>query len=231
NESNIISSDEADILSSGNRKQWQYAHIKELDNSNTVKYLPLTNCDRLLEKMHTAIYLSLDELWDIPVQVCAELLILKAKLVSQNYSDAESVSSTIEEDCDSFSAELWEGYQVEAHSETLSEDVLIAKICDIYCVRIQSKTKLTKNIFLKVKILLVISCFYTNTSQNDLKTTTSQKITIFNSSFGFSRSVAELVIAEIIILFRYLGDRNIEIYQEFKIKHQWNAMKFVEKLL
>ncbi|CAG8439158.1 3351_t:CDS:2 [Scutellospora calospora] len=105
-----------------------------------------------------------------------------------------------------------EGYQVEAYSETLSEDVLIAKIHDIHCVGIQSKTKLTKNILLKVKKLLVISCFCTNTSQIDLKTATSQKITVFNSSFGYSRSVAELVIAEIIMLSRYIDNYNIKIH-------------------
>ncbi|CAG8446211.1 56_t:CDS:10 [Scutellospora calospora] len=250
NESDISSGDEADILSSENRKQWQYTHRKELDDSNTVKYLPSTNCDGLLEKIRAAIYLSLDELWDIPkrsntkAQVHAELLALKAKLVSQNYSDTESVLSTIEEDCDSFSAELWdnvnqvaidiltlEGYQIKAHSETLSEDVLIAKIHDIHCVRIQSKTKLTKNILLKAKKLLVIGCFCANTSQIDLKTATSQKITVFNSSFDYSRSIAELVITKIIMLSRHLSNRNIEIHQGIQNKALVECYEICRKTL
>ncbi|CAG8439169.1 3352_t:CDS:2, partial [Scutellospora calospora] len=103
---------------------------EKLDDSNTVKYLLPTNCDGLLEKICAVIYLSLDELWDIPAeiglkasQVHAELLALKAKLVSQNYSNAESVSRTIEENCDSFSAELWSSYSATT-SLTTTEDKL-----------------------------------------------------------------------------------------------------------
>ncbi|CAG8822039.1 3867_t:CDS:1, partial [Gigaspora rosea] len=42
---------------------------KELDDTNTIRYLPPTNCEGLLEKLRAAIYLSLDELWGIPDEV------------------------------------------------------------------------------------------------------------------------------------------------------------------
>ncbi|CAG8790786.1 9392_t:CDS:1, partial [Cetraspora pellucida] len=91
------SGNEASIPSARNRKQYQYAHrnmrgrgrnrvhsrcsrkykrhskssaeLAEYDDSNTVKYVPPTSCEGLLEKMRAAIYLSLDELWSIPNEI------------------------------------------------------------------------------------------------------------------------------------------------------------------
>jgi D-3-phosphoglycerate dehydrogenase len=59
----------------------------------------------------------------------------------------------------------------------------------------------------------VIGCFCIGTNQVDLETAASRGIAVFNSPFSNSRSVAELVISEIISLSRQLGDRNIELHQ------------------
>ncbi|CAG8851083.1 31734_t:CDS:2, partial [Gigaspora margarita] len=102
-DTSISSGDEDSIPSAGNRKQWQYAHrskysqnlgrgykrIKhkrpkrsvELDDTNTVKYLPPTNCEGLLEKMRAAIYLSLDELWGIPNETGLKASILDPRIL------------------------------------------------------------------------------------------------------------------------------------------------------
>jgi hypothetical protein len=90
NDSSISSDNEADILSAGNRQQWQYAHrsmhrnkgcanykkyknikkkkkritLTELEDSNSVEYLSPVNCSRLLERAKAAIFLSIDELWN-----------------------------------------------------------------------------------------------------------------------------------------------------------------------
>lgn len=63
------------------------------------------------------------------------------------------------------------------------------------------------------KNLIVIGCFCIGTNQVDLKYAASAGIAVFNSPFSNSRSVAELVIAEIITLARQLGDRSNELHR------------------
>ncbi|CAG8458595.1 hypothetical protein RhiirA5_346148 [Rhizophagus irregularis] len=106
-----------------------------------------------------------------------------------------------------------EGYQVESIKKALPEDVLIEKIRDVHAIGIRSKTKLTKKVIQEAKKLLVIGCFCIGTNQVDLEAAANRGIAVFNSPFSNSRSVAELIIAEIISLSRQLGDRNIELHQ------------------
>lgn len=64
----------------------------------------------------------------------------------------------------------------------------------------------------EAKNLLVIGCFCIGTNQVDLEFAAKHGVTVFNSPFSNSRSVAELVIAEIIVLARQLGDRSNEMH-------------------
>lgn len=63
------------------------------------------------------------------------------------------------------------------------------------------------------KNLLVVGCFCIGTNQVNLEYAAAQGIAVFNSPFANSRSVAELVIAEIITLARQLGDRSLEMHR------------------
>lgn len=105
-----------------------------------------------------------------------------------------------------------QGYQVEFHKSSLPEAELIEKIKDVHAIGIRSKTKLTAEILKHAKNLVVIGCFCIGTNQVDLDFAAKQGIAVFNSPFSNSRSVAELVIAEIITLARQLGDRSIELH-------------------
>ncbi|KAK1915105.1 Phosphoglycerate dehydrogenase ser3 [Pyrenophora teres f. teres] len=105
-----------------------------------------------------------------------------------------------------------QGYQVEAIKASLGEDQLIEKIRDVHVIGIRSKTKLTKKVLEEAKNLIVIGCFCIGTNQVDLQTAASQGIAVFNSPFSNSRSVAELVISEIIALARQLADRSMELH-------------------
>jgi D-3-phosphoglycerate dehydrogenase len=105
-----------------------------------------------------------------------------------------------------------QGYQVEAIKASLPEDQLIEKIRDVHVIGIRSKTKLTKRVLDEAKNLIVIGCFCIGTNQVDLTTAAQRGIAVFNSPFSNSRSVAELVIAEIIALARQLGDRSMELH-------------------
>jgi len=106
-----------------------------------------------------------------------------------------------------------EGYQVEVLKTSLPEDQLLEKIRDVHVVGIRSKTKLTEKVLREAKNLLVIGCFCIGTNQVDLAFAAKQGIAVFNSPFANSRSVAELVIAEIITLARQLGDRSMEMHR------------------
>lgn len=83
----------------------------------------------------------------------------------------------------------------------------------MHVIGIRSKTKLTDRILREAKNLLVVGCFCIGTNQVDLDYAARHGIAVFNSPFANSRSVAELVIAEIITLARQLGDRSIEMHR------------------
>lgn len=105
-----------------------------------------------------------------------------------------------------------QGYQVEFYKSSLPEDELIEKIKDVHAIGIRSKTKLTEKVLSYAKNLVVIGCFCIGTNQVNLEYAAKSGIAVFNSPFSNSRSVAELVIAEIITLARQLGDRSIELH-------------------
>lgn len=106
-----------------------------------------------------------------------------------------------------------QGYQVEALKAAIPEDQLIAKIRDVHVVGIRSKTKLNARVLKEAKNLVVVGCFCIGTNQVDLQFAAQRGIAVFNSPFSNSRSVAELIIAEIISLARQLGDRSMEMHQ------------------
>ncbi|KAI0168204.1 D-3-phosphoglycerate dehydrogenase [Pestalotiopsis sp. NC0098] len=106
-----------------------------------------------------------------------------------------------------------QGYQVEALKTSLPEDQLIEKIRQVHVIGIRSKTKLSEKVLREAKNLLVIGCFCIGTNQVDLDFAAKNGIAVFNSPFANSRSVAELVIGEIIMLARQLGDRSNEMHR------------------
>jgi D-3-phosphoglycerate dehydrogenase len=106
-----------------------------------------------------------------------------------------------------------EGFQVEALKETLDEEQLKEKIRDVVAIGIRSRTQITEAVIKEAKSLLCIGCFCIGTNQVDLKAAAKVGIPVFNSPFCNSRSVAELIIAQIINLARHLGDKNMQMHQ------------------
>lgn len=84
---------------------------------------------------------------------------------------------------------------------------------DVHAIGIRSKTKLTAKVLSHAKQLIVIGCFCIGTNQVDLDAAAKQGVVVFNSPFSNSRSVAELVICEIIALARQLCDRSNELHR------------------
>lgn len=106
-----------------------------------------------------------------------------------------------------------QGYQVESLKGSLSEEQLIEKLRDVHVLGIRSKTQITANVLKHAKNLIVIGCFCIGTNQIDLKYAAQNGICVFNSPFSNSRSVAELMVGEIIALARQFGDRSMEMHR------------------
>lgn len=100
-----------------------------------------------------------------------------------------------------------QGYHVDFYTGAWSEDELVARIGEYHGIGIRSKTKLTKRVFDAAHKLLIVGCFCIGTNQVDLEAASRAGIAVFNSPFANSRSVAELVIGELVCLSRQLADR------------------------
>ena len=102
-----------------------------------------------------------------------------------------------------------DGYtNIEFHPKALLEPQLLESIGDAYFVGIRSATELSADIIERAPRLIGIGCFCIGTNQVDLDTAQERGIPVFNAPFSNTRSVAELVLAEIILLLRGTPQRN-----------------------
>ncbi|THH20216.1 hypothetical protein EW146_g1081 [Bondarzewia mesenterica] len=105
------------------------------------------------------------------------------------------------------------GFHVDHSTKAMSEDELVQKIGKYHAIGIRSKTKITERVIKSASKLLVIGCFCIGTNQVDLLTAAKAGIPVFNSPFSNSRSVAELVMSEVVALSRQYFDRSWEMRQ------------------
>jgi D-3-phosphoglycerate dehydrogenase len=101
-----------------------------------------------------------------------------------------------------------DGFQVKLISHSPDEDELMKLAADYQILGIRSKTILTENFFKKNSHLLAVGAFCIGTNQVELEPANRMGIPIFNAPYSNTRSVAELVIAEVIALSRQLCDRS-----------------------
>ncbi len=101
-----------------------------------------------------------------------------------------------------------EGYAVDLLTYAPTEEELI-QLAPKYCaIGIRSKTEITEKVLQTCAQTATIGCFCIGTNQVDLKSARGKGVAVFNAPHSNTRSVAELVIAEMIALSRQLGDRN-----------------------
>ena len=105
-----------------------------------------------------------------------------------------------------------EGYQVETVKGALSETELAAKVRDVHLLGIRSKTQVTQKVLDEGRRLLAVGAFCIGTNQIDLVHSNKRGVPAFNAPFSNTRSVAELILAEIVMLSRQLGDRLREVH-------------------
>lgn len=105
------------------------------------------------------------------------------------------------------------GYTVEHHRVTYEGDELIDVCKDAHIVGIRSKTHITAEALRGMSKLWAVGCYCIGTNQVDLEAAAAGAITVFNSPFSNTRSVAEKVIAEIIGLHRRLPELSMQMHQ------------------
>ncbi|MBT0585557.1 phosphoglycerate dehydrogenase [Alteromonas oceanisediminis] len=104
-------------------------------------------------------------------------------------------------------------HNIESVKTSLPEDELIEKIQDVHFIGIRSRTQLTENVIAAASKLVAVGCFCIGTNQVDLEATGKRGIPVFNAPFSNTRSVAELVLGQIILLLRGIPAKNAKAHR------------------
>lgn len=124
------------------------------------------------------------------------------------------------------------GYSnVECLKGALSGKELEEKLQQTHIIGIRSRTELRGEILQKASKLLAIGCFSIGTNQVDLYDAKMLGIPVFNAPFSNTRSVAELVIGECIMLMRGVPEKNAQAHRKMWKKTVGNAMEIRGKTL
>lgn len=124
------------------------------------------------------------------------------------------------------------GYtNIEYHKAALPDEELIEKIKDAHLIGIRSRTDLRADILEHAKKLIAIGCFSIGTNQVDTKTAKLMGIPVFNAPFSNTRSVAEMVIAEAIMLIRGIPEKSLMAHQGKWMKSAKNSFEVRGKTL
>ncbi|PJX13071.1 phosphoglycerate dehydrogenase [Halomonas sp. 141] len=116
------------------------------------------------------------------------------------------------------------GYEnIELISTSLDEEALIEKIRDVHFLGIRSRTQLTERVFDAAEKLVSVGCFCIGTNQVDLDAALKRGIAVFNAPYSNTRSVAELVLAEAIMLLRGIPEKNALAHQGGWLKSAKNS--------
>lgn len=106
------------------------------------------------------------------------------------------------------------GYtNIEVHKKALDGQELLDAIKDAHFVGIRSRTFLTDEVLAHAQKLIAIGCFCIGTNQVDLVAAKKRGIPVFNAPFSNTRSVAELVLGELIVLMRQIPTANAEVHR------------------
>jgi D-3-phosphoglycerate dehydrogenase / 2-oxoglutarate reductase len=106
-----------------------------------------------------------------------------------------------------------EGFEVQNLTYAPDEKELCTLVKNYHALGIRSKTEISAEVLAAGKNLYTIGAFCIGTNQIDLSAAKSSGIPVFNAPHSNTRSVAEMVIAELVILARQLGDRNMHAHR------------------
>jgi D-3-phosphoglycerate dehydrogenase len=122
------------------------------------------------------------------------------------------------------------GYNnIETFPNALDDAILKEKIRSANIIGIRSRTQLTKEILGFSEKLLAVGCFSIGTDQVDGHAARLMGIPVFNAPFSNTRSVAELVIAETILLMRNIPGKNAAAHRGKWLKSATNCFEVRDK--
>jgi D-3-phosphoglycerate dehydrogenase / 2-oxoglutarate reductase len=104
------------------------------------------------------------------------------------------------------------GFEVDTLPRALSEDELIEAARGVHLLGIRSATHITDRVLEQAPDLLTVGAFCIGTNQIDLAAASRRGVAVFNAPFSNTRSVVELVIAEIISMARRLPEKNAKMH-------------------
>ncbi|MDX2093645.1 MAG: phosphoglycerate dehydrogenase [Kofleriaceae bacterium] len=105
-----------------------------------------------------------------------------------------------------------EGFRVELLKGALPEAELIQRVRDVHILGIRSKTQVSQAVLDEARRLLSVGAFCIGTNQIKTAHANARGVPVFNAPFSNTRSVAELIMAEVVMLSRHLGDRSREVH-------------------
>ncbi|HVH35258.1 MAG TPA: phosphoglycerate dehydrogenase [Tahibacter sp.] len=124
------------------------------------------------------------------------------------------------------------GYsQIEFHEKSLPETELKQRIAEAHLIGIRSRSQLTADVLEHAKRLIAIGCFCIGTNQVDLAAAKAAGVPVFNAPYSNTRSVAELVIAEAILLMRRIPQKNAECHRGGWSKSAAGSFEVRDKVL
>ena len=124
------------------------------------------------------------------------------------------------------------GYsQIECLPGSLDGAELAAKMADVHFVGIRSRTQLTAEVLTYASKLAAVGCFCIGTNQVDLDAARERGIAVFNAPYSNTRSVAELVLAEAILLMRGVPEKSAMAHRGGWLKSASHAFEIRGKTL
>ncbi|AAZ24635.1 phosphoglycerate dehydrogenase [Colwellia psychrerythraea] len=124
------------------------------------------------------------------------------------------------------------GYSnIESLKTSLSESELIEKIANVHFIGIRSRTQLTEKVLSHANKLVAIGCFCIGTNQVDLKAAQTRGIPVFNAPFSNTRSVAELVLGETLLLLRGIPEKSAKAHRGEWLKSAVGSVEARGKVL
>jgi len=124
-----------------------------------------------------------------------------------------------------------EGYEIETFDTSLNEKELSKKIKDISILGIRSKTIITKKVLQSANRLLSIGAYCIGTNLINLKECQKKGVIVFNAPYSNTRSVVEIVIAQIIILMRNIIIKSNQMHKGIWKKDSINSYEIRNKTL
>ena len=106
------------------------------------------------------------------------------------------------------------GYtNIDYRKTALEGDALLEAVKGAHFLGIRSRTQVTKAVLDAADKLMTIGCFCIGTNQVDLDEAMRRGIPVFNAPYSNTRSVAELVLGQLILLLRGIPEKNALVHR------------------